>query len=162
MRGPLGGHPSIARMRVESVWVERTWSSRCRRTRHTVDKYLSHSEQRMSENTYMVDKYMDGFRRSDHEQILSCLTDDIEWEIPGAFHVHGKEAFDKEIENEAFVGRPDITVTRLTEENDIVVAEGSVRAQKKDGQPLKLRFCDVFVMQAGKIKQLISYLMEVK
>jgi uncharacterized protein len=116
----------------------------------------------MSENRYMVDKYMDGFRRSDHEQILSCLTDDVEWEIPGAFHVRGKEAFDKEIENEAFVGRPDITVTRLTEENDIVVAEGSVRAQRKDGQPLKLRFCDVFVMQAGKIKQLISYLMEVK
>jgi uncharacterized protein len=48
------------------------------------------------------------------------------------------------------------------QEDDIVVAEGSVRAQKKDGQPLKLRFCDVFVMQAGKIKQLISYLMEVK
>jgi len=116
----------------------------------------------MSENKYTVDKYMDGFRRSDHVQILSCLTDDVEWEIPGAFHVRGKEAFDKEIENEAFVGMPDITVTRLTEENDIVVAEGSVRAQKKDGQPLKLRFCDVFVMQAGKIKQLISYLMEVK
>jgi len=116
----------------------------------------------MSENKYTVDKYMDGFRRSDHEQILSCLTDDVEWEIPSAFHVRGKEAFDKEIENEAFVGRPDITVTRLTEENDIVVAEGSVRAQKKDGQPLKLRFCDVFVMRTGKIKQLISYLIEVK
>lgn len=116
----------------------------------------------MSENKYTVDKYMDGFRRSDHEQILSCLTDDVEWEIPGAFHVRGKDAFDKEIENEAFVGRPDISVTRLVEENDIVVAEGSVRAQKKDGQPLKLRFSDVFVMQGGKIKQLISYLMEVK
>jgi uncharacterized protein len=116
----------------------------------------------MTGNKRTVNEYMDGFRRSDHEQILSCLTDDVEWEIPGAFHVRGKEAFDKEIENEAFVGRPRIAVTRLTEENDIVVAEGSVRAQKKDGEPLKLRFCDVFVMQAGKIKQLISYLMEVK
>ena len=116
----------------------------------------------MTENTRIVNEYMNGFRRSDHEQILSCLTDDVEWEIPGAFHVRGKEAFDKEIENEAFVGRPNITVTRLTEESDIVVAEGSVQAQKKDGEPLKLRFCDVFVMQAGKIKQLISYLMEVK
>jgi uncharacterized protein len=116
----------------------------------------------MTENKRMVHEYMNGFRRSDHEQILSCLTDDVEWEIPGSFHVRGKEAFDKEIENEAFVGRPDITVTRLTEENDIVIAEGSVRAQKKDGEPLKLKFCDVFVMQAGKIKQLVSYLMEVK
>jgi hypothetical protein len=41
---------------------------------------------------------MDGFRKSDHEQILSCLTDDIEWEMPGAFHLIGKDAFDKEIE----------------------------------------------------------------
>jgi ketosteroid isomerase-like protein len=116
----------------------------------------------MSKNKSTVDRYMDGFRRTDHEQILSCLTDDVEWDIPGAFHAHGKEAFDKEIENEAFVVRPDIAVTRLTEENDIVVAEGSVRTQRKDGQLLKLRFCDVFVMQGGKIRQLIYYLMEVK
>jgi uncharacterized protein len=116
----------------------------------------------MTANKRTVNEYMEGFRRSDHERILSCLTDDVEWEIPGAFHVRGKEAFDKEIENEAFVGKPSITVTRLIEENDIVVAEGSVRAQKKDGKPLRLRFCDVFVMQAGKIQQLISYLMEVQ
>jgi uncharacterized protein len=105
---------------------------------------------------------MDGFRRGDHEVILSCLTDDIEWEIPGAFHLVGKNAFDKEVENEALVGRPSITVTRMTEENDIVVAEGSVRTQRKEGDVLNLRFCDVFVMHAGKIKRLISYLSEVK
>ena len=116
----------------------------------------------MSENKNTVDKYMEGFRRGDHEQILSCLTDDVEWDIPGVFQVRGKSAFDQEIENEAFLGRPDITVTRMTEQHDIVVAEGSVLTQKKDGERVKLRFCDVFVMQAGKIKQLISYLMEVK
>ena len=105
---------------------------------------------------------MDSFRRSDHEQILSCLTDDVEWDIPGAFHIVGKDAFDKEIENPAFVGHPDITVTRLTEENDVVVAEGSVRTQKKSGELLNLVFCDVFEMQRGRIRRLISYLMEVK
>lgn len=116
----------------------------------------------MSENKHTVDKYMDGFRRSDHAQILSCLTDDVEWEIPGAFHLHGKDAFDKEIENAAFVGRPAITVTRMIEENDVVVAEGLVRAQRRDGNALSLKYCDVFVMQVGKIKHLTSYLMEVK
>ena len=113
-----------------------------------MDEYLSHREQQMSENKYTVDKYMDGFRRSDHEQILSCLTDDVEWEIPGAFHVRGKDAFDREIENEAFVGRPEITVTRLTEENDIVVAEGSVRTQKKNGH-VSLPFINRETMQAA-------------
>jgi hypothetical protein len=35
----------------------------------------------MTENKRTVDKYMNGFRRSDHAEILSCLTHDIEWEI---------------------------------------------------------------------------------
>jgi uncharacterized protein len=116
----------------------------------------------MTGNKQTVDKYIDGFRKSNHEQILSCLTDDIEWEIPGAFHLIGKDAFDKEIENEAFVGSPIISVARMTEENDVVVAEGSVRTRKRDGDVLSLRYCDVFVMQAGKIKRLTSYLTEVK
>ena len=116
----------------------------------------------MSENKRTVDRYMAGFRGSDHAEILSCLTDDVAWEIPGMFHSKGKAAFDREIENDAFVGRPDIAVNRLIEEGDVVVAEGSVRAQKRDGGALSLRFCDVFVMQAGKIKRLTSYLMEVK
>jgi ketosteroid isomerase-like protein len=116
----------------------------------------------MTENKRTVGMYMDGFRRSDHGQILSCLTDDVEWEIPGAFLRSGKDAFDKEIENEAFAGSPTIIVTRLIEENDVVVAEGSVRTQRKSGEVLSLRFCDVFGMQAGKIKRVTSYLTEVK
>lgn len=116
----------------------------------------------MSENKKTVDRYMDAFRRTDHAEILSCLTEDVEWLIPGAFHKHGKKAFDKEIENDAFAGHPAITVTRLTEEDDVVVAEGSVRTQRKDGAVLNLAFCDVFEMQGGKIRRLISYLMEIR
>ena len=116
----------------------------------------------MTENKKTVDRYMDAFRRTDHAEILSCLTDDVEWLIPGAFHKRGKEAFDKEIENDAFIGHPAITVTRLTEEDDVVVAEGLVRTQRKDGAILNLAFCDVFEMRGGKIRRLISYLMETK
>ena len=116
----------------------------------------------MTENKKTVDRYMEGFRRGDHEQVLSCLTDDVEWEIPGAFHVRGKEAFDRHIEDEGFVGRPAITVTRLTEEDDVVIAEGLVRTQRKDGTPLQLAFCDVFEVNGGKIRRLISYLMDAR
>src|SRR5262245_21510372 len=104
---------------------------------------------------------MEGFRRSDHAMVFSCLTDDVEWHIPGMFQIRGKEAFDREIENEAFTGSPIIVVTRLTEEADVVVAEGTVRAQRKDGGVLNAVFCNAFEMQGGKIKKLISYLMVV-
>jgi uncharacterized protein len=104
---------------------------------------------------------MDAFNRTDHAEVLSCLTDDVEWVIPGAFHVTGKDAFDREIENDAFVGSPTITVTRMVEEDDTVVVEGSVRSARRDGGVLNAVFCDVFVMRAAKIRHLTSYLMEV-
>ena len=116
----------------------------------------------MSENKKVVERYMDGFNKSDHKQILSCLTDDVEWMLPGAFHLKGKDAFDKEIENPAFEGKPEIVVTRMIEENNIVIAEGTVRTKKKDAEYINLVFCDVFEMRGGLIQKLTSYLMEVK
>ena len=116
----------------------------------------------MTENKKIVERYLDGFRKSDHEQILSCLTEDVEWEMPGAFHLVGKPAFDKEIENDAFVGRPTITTTRMVEENDVVVVEGQVRAKRTDGGVLNAVFCDVFVMSNARIRRLTTYLAEVK
>jgi ketosteroid isomerase-like protein len=112
----------------------------------------------MTVNKETVETYLDGFRKSDHEQILSCLTDDVEWEMPGVFHRVGKDAFDSEIENEGFVGSPTITVTRMVEEDDVVVAEGAVRHEREEGQPLNAMFCDVFVMAGGRIKRLTSYM----
>jgi len=51
----------------------------------------------MSPNTLTVKRYPDAFARTEHAEILSCLTDDGEWLLPGMFHLTGKEAFDKEI-----------------------------------------------------------------
>lgn len=116
----------------------------------------------MTQNKKTVEIYMEGFRRSDHAMILSCLTDDIEWEMPGGFRLVGKEAFDKEIENPAFVGSPTLDITRVTEENDVVVAEGAARAKRADGGLLNAVFCDVFLMRDGKIRRLISYVVEIK
>ena len=116
----------------------------------------------MTPNKKTVEDYMEGFRKTDRPLILSCLTEDVEWWIPGAFHVKGKDEFAKHIVDEGFVGHPLITVSRLTEEDDVVVAEGSVRAPRPDGSFLDLVFCDVFDMRNGMIRRLASYLMESK
>jgi ketosteroid isomerase-like protein len=116
----------------------------------------------MSPNKQTVETYMRAFSRTGHAAILSCLTDTVEWIVPGGFHVTGKTAFDQQIENDAFVGSPTIEITRMTEENDVVVAEGTVRSARKVGAALTAVFCDVFEMDGAKIARLTSYLMEVK
>jgi ketosteroid isomerase-like protein len=119
-------------------------------------------EHQMTPNKTTVERYMDGFRKGDRLLVLSCLTDDVEWEVPGAFRVRGTQQFEQHIVDEHFVEYPAITVTRLTEEHDVVVAEGSVRTERKDGTVLRLAFCDVFEMQDGKIRRLVSYLVETR
>jgi ketosteroid isomerase-like protein len=116
----------------------------------------------MSQNKDTVRRYIDGFNHSDHDQILSCLTDDIEWLMPGYFHLRGKAAFDREIENEAFTGSPTVTITRMTEEDDVVVAEGTVHAIWKAGGFLHAVFSDAFEMENGRIRRLTTYQVNLK
>lgn len=113
----------------------------------------------MTLNKETVQQYMEGFNESDHKKILECLTDNVVWDMPGFFHLTGKEEFDKEIENDNFEGKPAIKIIRMIEENNVVITEGSVRCKIKAGGILDALFCDVFQMEKGKIKQLTTYQM---
>ena len=112
----------------------------------------------MTEHKQIVQRYMEAYARADHATVLACLSDDVEWAIPGHVSLSGKAAFEAEMRNPGFESKPEITVTRLVEEGDVIVAEGAVRTRTSAGEPLTILFCDVFVMRAGKIRQLISYL----
>ena len=77
----------------------------------------------MSANTDTVNRYLDGFRRNDHAQILSCLTDDIRWTVYGAFQLEGKQAYDEAIDGPGFVTPPKLDVVRMVEQDDVIMAE---------------------------------------
>src|SRR5690349_23672629 len=78
----------------------------------------------MSRNIETVNTYLDGFRKNDHAQILSCLTDDIVWTVFGAFQLTGKAAYDKAIDGAPeFIDPPELEVVRMVEQGDIVMAE---------------------------------------
>ncbi len=105
----------------------------------------------------MVPRYFDGFRRSDHAHVLACLTDDVVWDLPGFKHLRGKEAFDREIENEEFTGSPSLTVDRLVEEADTVVAVGEGSTMHRSGRLHRFAFCDVFTFSGQLIGRVESY-----
>ena len=110
----------------------------------------------MSAHKDVVERYIEGFRRSDHAQILSCLTDDIVWELHGSKTVRGKEAFDGEIENDEFES-PILTIERLIEEGNTVVAAGSGSVGKKGGDTLRFAFCEVFTFTDDAVSRLDTY-----
>ena len=112
----------------------------------------------MSARKAVVEKYFEGFRRSDHGTILACLTDDVVWYLPGYRHLTGKDAFDQEIENDEFVGSPTLTVDRVIEEAETVVALGRGETTRKGGEVLRFAFSDVFMFRGNEICRVDSYL----
>jgi uncharacterized protein len=88
----------------------------------------------VSQNLDTVRRYIDGFVTSDREQILGCLTDDIQWTLFGGYHLEGKAAYDAEIQNPAFSGSPVLEIVRLVEQDDVVMGElaGSVELTENE------------------------------
>lgn len=108
----------------------------------------------MSRNIETVNKYLDGFRKNDHEQILSCLTDDITWTVFGAFRLTGKAAYDKAIDGAPeFIDPPELEVVRMVEQGDVVMAELTGSVKRTAGGEMRMSMAEVFVMREGKIAE---------
>ena len=117
----------------------------------------------MSRNIETVNTYLDGFRKNDHAQILSCLTDDIEWTVFGAFHLTGKEAYDKAIDGAPhFIDPPELQVVRLVEQGDVVMAELTGTAKRASGGEVRMTMAEVFVMREGKIAERRAWVIVLK
>lgn len=111
----------------------------------------------MSADKIIIEKYIEGFRRSDHAQILSCLSDDIVWVLHGYKTLKGKDAFDAEIENEDFEGNPALTIDRMIEEGDSVVVTGSGSVTKRGDERLQFKFSEVFTFSGDAISRLETF-----
>jgi ketosteroid isomerase-like protein len=117
----------------------------------------------MSRNLQTVNTYLDGFRKNDHEQILSCLTDDIQWTVFGGFRLTGKDAYDKAIDGAPeFIDPPELEVVRMVEQDDVVMAELTGVAKRAAGGEMRMSMAEVFVMRDGKIAERRAWVIELK
>lgn len=111
----------------------------------------------MSSRKAIVEKYIEGFRRTDHAQILSCLTDEVVWVLHGYKTLRGKQEFDAAIENDAFEGSPMINLERLIEEGNSVAVTGGGSVAKKGGEVMKFAFSEVFTFSGDLVSRLDTY-----
>jgi uncharacterized protein len=113
------------------------------------------------ENKEIVRKLNRAFESDDAEAILSCLADDIRWDVAGHFTAIGKEEFRQQIHNEAFVGAPRITIINDIAEGDYVAVEGRVESRMKSGAPFKAVFHNTYSLENRKVKAMTSYVVPI-
>jgi ketosteroid isomerase-like protein len=111
----------------------------------------------MSAHKDVIERYLEGFRRGDHAQILSCLTQDIVWELHGQKTVRGKDAFNAAIDTDFFEGEPALGIYRMIEEGDAVAVTGGGRVSKKGGEQAWFVFSEVFQFSGQLISRLETY-----
>jgi uncharacterized protein len=110
----------------------------------------------MSANKQLIQTYLS---TADKSKLGALLADDVEWVewgdgVPAAGAItRGKAAHIKNY------GDDDLRdeIHRLTEENGVVVAEGTAHVTKKDGSHLSVRCVDIFEVENGKIKRKSSF-----
>ena len=110
----------------------------------------------MGSNKKLIEAYL---ATKDKSKLGPLLTDDVEWVewgdgVPASGAItRGKDAFiknygDNELRSE---------LHRLTEENNVVVAEGTAHVTKKDGTSFSVRFVNIFEVENNKIKRKSSF-----
>jgi uncharacterized protein len=110
----------------------------------------------MSTNKKLIETYL---ATTDKSKIGALLADDVEWVewgdgVPSSGAVtRGKDAYIKNYGDDELRDE----VHRLTEENNVVVAEGTAHVTKKDGHTLSVRYVDIFELERGKIKRKSSF-----
>lgn len=110
----------------------------------------------MSPNKKLIETYLG---TTDKSKLGSLLADDVEWVewgdgVPASGAItRGREAHIKNYGDDELRGE----IHRLTEENNVVVAEGTAHVTKKDGGALSVRFVDIFELDHGKIKRKSSF-----
>ncbi len=98
------------------------------------------------------------FRRQDWAKMLTLVTDDIErWEVGAPTPSRGKKELDRDIRPGPDVVKLESNVTRMVEEGDVVVAEGTVEVHKENGNVIAVRYLDLFEFDGGKIQRVTAY-----
>lgn len=110
----------------------------------------------MSPNKRVVEAYL---ATTDKSKLGPLLADDVEWVewgdgVPASGVItRGKDAFIQNYGDDELRGE----VTRLTGENNVVVAEGTTHVTKKDGRTFHVQYVDIFEIEDGKIKRKSSF-----
>lgn len=111
----------------------------------------------MSANKELVQGYF-AAKGTDYASLLAEDVELVDWDsgVPATGAVtRGRAAFVENRGNRA--ARSGFEITRMTEEGNIVVAEGFVRGTRKDGGSWLVHFCDTFEIESGRVKRVSSH-----
>ena len=117
------------------------------------------------ENKRLMQKVFDELSRGNSPALIEVLADDVEWHITGTTKFsktyRGKATVMNELVMPLFSlleGQFVMTADRFIADDNYVVVEARGKATTKAGRPYNNKYCWVFRMEDGKVKEVTEYM----
>ena len=117
------------------------------------------------ENKRLMQKVFDELARGNSPALIEVLADDVEWHVTGTTKFsktyRGKATLMNELVMTLFSlleGQFVMTADRFIADDNYVVVEARGKATTKAGRPYNNKYCWVFRMEDGKVKEVTEYM----
>ena len=117
------------------------------------------------DNKRLMQKVFDEISRGNSGALIEVLADDVDWHITGTTKFsrtyRGKATLMNELLRPLFSQLADqfvMTGDRFIADDNYVVVEARGKATTKTGQPYNNKYCWVFRLEDGKVKEVTEYM----
>ena len=118
-----------------------------------------------AENKQLLKTAFDAWATGDIRPLLAAMADDVVWTVSGhnswAGSFAGKDSVRRDLLGplgEQFEGTYTSTASRFVAEDDVVVVETQGNVATKTGQRYDNRYCFVFRLEDGRIREITEYM----
>lgn len=113
----------------------------------------------VNNNKAILEKANAAISKGDNEGFLSQCTEETIWTFVGDKMLKGKEAV-RQWMRTAYVEPPKFNVENLIEEDDFVIAVGTISMNGEDGKIADYSYCDVWRFRNGKMDELKAFVIK--
>ena len=117
------------------------------------------------ENKRLMQQVFDELARGNSQALIEVMADDVNWHITGTTKFsrtyQGKALLIEELVGPLFsqlAGDLSMTADRFIADGDHVVVECRGKSTTKTGRPYNNKYCFVFRLEGGKIKEVTEYM----
>ena len=108
-------------------------------------------------NKETIQQVIDAFDNNDVDSILDLVTDDVEWHMLGDQVISGKDKLREFFSKNAGMKLLSSTKDHIIIEGDRAAVDGHVQCAGKNGEMADMYYCDVYELEKGKVKKIVSY-----
>ena len=118
-----------------------------------------------AENKELLRTAFDAWATGDIRPLIAAMADDVTWTVSGhnswSGTFTGKDSVRRDLLGplgEQFDGTYTSTASRFVAEDDVVVVETQGRVATKAGPPYDNKYCFVFRLEDGRIREITEYM----